>query len=172
MSAEIRRVAWRDRPQWMNAIARRFTVPADLGRGGVENVKVGWEAASGWTGSLARPVPVAAPAEGEGVVASRAGHPVGIATVDGRTRAVSAVCPHLGGVLSWNDAELSWDCPLPASRFDVDGRRIEGPALCDLKRLPRTPVEEVGAEPPQDARAVPAERPERFEAASGAAGAR
>lgn len=139
MSAEVRRVAWRDRPEWMTTIARRFTVPADLGRGGVENLKVGWEAAAGWTGALTRPVPVPVPAEGDGVVASRAGHPVGISTVDGRTMAVSAVCPHLGGVLTWNDADLTWDCPLHASRFTADGTRIEGPAVCDLRRLPRSP---------------------------------
>lgn len=143
MSAEIRRVARRDRPEWMTTIARRFTVPADLGRGGAENLRVGWEAASGWAGALARPVPVPVPAEGDAVVATRAGHPVGISTVDGRTRAVSAVCPHLGGVLAWNDAELTWDCPLHASRFTADGTRIEGPALCDLRRLPRAPAEEL-----------------------------
>ncbi|WP_168429267.1 Rieske 2Fe-2S domain-containing protein, partial [Microbacterium sp. K24] len=75
---------------------------------------------------------------GQGVVANRAGLPVGVSTVDGVTRAVSAVCPHLGGVLAWNDAECSWDCPLHASRFAADGTRIEGPALKDLKNLPRT----------------------------------
>ncbi|MGA1836376.1 Rieske 2Fe-2S domain-containing protein [Herbiconiux sp. 11R-BC] len=71
--------------------------------------------------------------------ARRAGRPVGISTVGGRTCAVSAVCPHLGGVLAWNDAELSWDCPLHASRFTASGARIEGPALTDLPVLPRTP---------------------------------
>ncbi|MEZ3159281.1 FAD-dependent oxidoreductase [Microbacterium sp. BWT-B31] len=138
LSAEIRRVPWRERPQWMAAIARRMTVPADLGRGGVENLRVGWEAASRWVGAQRTSVPVAAPAEGEGVVASRAGHPVGVSTVEGATRAVSAVCPHLGGVLEWNDAECTWDCPLHASRFAADGRRIEGPAVNDLRRLPRS----------------------------------
>jgi hypothetical protein len=38
-------------------------------------------------------------------------------------------------VLSWNDAECTWDCPLHASRFTADGERIEGPALDDLPRL-------------------------------------
>lgn len=145
LSAEIRRVPRRERPEWMTTIARRVTVPADLGRGGAENLKVGWEAAAGWAGAVTRPVPVSVPGEGEAVVASRAGHPVGISTVDGRTRAVSAVCPHLGGVLAWNDAELTWDCPLHASRFTADGARIEGPALCDLRRLPRSPADELPA---------------------------
>lgn len=138
LSAEIRRVPRRERPSWMATLGRRLTVPADLGRGGVENLKIGWEATAGWTGALRTHVPVPAPPEGEGVVASRAGHPVGISTVDGTTRAVSAVCTHLGGVVSWNDAECTWDCPLHGSRFAPDGTRIEGPAVGDLERLPRT----------------------------------
>lgn len=143
LTAEICRVPRRERPDWMNVISTRFTVPADLARGGVENLRVGWEAASGWIGAQAAPTPVRRPAEGEGVVASRAGQPVGISTVDGRTCAVSAVCTHLGGVLRWNDAENTWDCPLHASRFTADGCRIEGPALRDLSRLPRVPGEEI-----------------------------
>lgn len=59
--------------------------------------------------------------------------PVGRCTVDGVTSSVSAVCPHLGGVLSWNDAELSWDCPLHGSRFTAEGTLLEGPAARDLR---------------------------------------
>jgi len=138
LTAEITRVPWRDRPEWMKTISRRMTVPADIGRGGVENLRVGWEAAAGWVGAQRMPVPVAQPEEGEGVVANRGGQPVGISTVGGTTRAVSAVCSHLGGVLTWNDAECTWDCPLHASRFAPDGTRIEGPATRDLTGLPRS----------------------------------
>lgn len=66
LSAEIRRVPWRERPRWMSVIAHRLTVPADLGRGGAENIRVGWEAASGWVGAQRTPVPIDRPAEGEG----------------------------------------------------------------------------------------------------------
>lgn len=142
LAAEITRVPRRDRPDWMNLISRRLTVPADIGRGGVENLRVGWRAATGWAGAQRQAVPVEQPGEGEGVVAHRGTHPVGISTVDGVTRAVSAVCPHLGGVLSWNDAECTWDCPLHASRFTADGIRIEGPAVRDLVRLPRSGAQE------------------------------
>ena len=60
--------------------------------------------------------------------------PVGVSTVGGTSCTVSAVCPHLGGVLSWNDSETSWDCPLHGSRFTAEGALLEGPAKHGLKR--------------------------------------
>ena len=136
ITAEIQKVPWRERPRWMVAIATRMTMPADIGRGIVENGQVGAALAQGGLGAETTPVPVPRPAEGQGVVAQRAGHPVAVSTVDGTTRAVSAVCTHLGGVLNWNDADCTWDCPLRASRFQPDGTRIEGPALRDLEQVP------------------------------------
>jgi Rieske Fe-S protein len=50
----------------------------------------------------------------------------------GACHARSAACPHLGGVVSWNPAEKSWDCPVHGSRFDVDGRVLNGPSPRDL----------------------------------------
>ena len=88
----------------------------------------------------ARRCPSRGPPEGQGTVAQRGGRPVAVSTTGGRTRAVSAVCTHLGGVLSWNDAECTWDCPLHGSRFAPDGTRIEGPADRDLPTAaPRPP---------------------------------
>ncbi len=52
---------------------------------------------------------------------------------NGAYNTVSAVCPHLGGVVSWNTVEKSWDCPCHGSRFDCHGKVIEGPAVSDLK---------------------------------------
>jgi glycine/D-amino acid oxidase-like deaminating enzyme/nitrite reductase/ring-hydroxylating ferredoxin subunit len=49
--------------------------------------------------------------------------------------ACSGVCPHLGGVLQWNDDEKSFDCPLHGSRFTVDGKVVNGPAISDLKKI-------------------------------------
>lgn len=98
------------------------------------NAGVGVNLARGWWTAERRTDPESSPAEGEGRVVRDCGRPVGVSTVDGETRRVSAVCPHLGGVLRWNDAEASWDCPLHASRFAADGTLLEGPATSDLRR--------------------------------------
>ncbi len=54
---------------------------------------------------------------------------------EGRLELHSAVCPHLGGIVHWNSAEKSWDCPCHGSRFDAHGKVIEGPAVMDLKKI-------------------------------------
>jgi Rieske Fe-S protein len=54
---------------------------------------------------------------------------------DGKLHVVSAACPHLGCLVHWNNAEHSWDCPCHGSRFDIDGKFIEGPAFSDLKKF-------------------------------------
>jgi glycine/D-amino acid oxidase-like deaminating enzyme/nitrite reductase/ring-hydroxylating ferredoxin subunit len=46
----------------------------------------------------------------------------------------SAVCPHLDGIVRWNSAERTWDCPCHGSRFDAYGRVVSGPANRDLRR--------------------------------------
>ncbi len=51
----------------------------------------------------------------------------------GQLRQFSAVCPHLGGVVHWNNAEKSWDCPCHGSRFNTKGEAITGPANSSLK---------------------------------------
>ncbi len=47
----------------------------------------------------------------------------------------TAVCPHLGGILQWNNEEKSFDCPMHGSRFTTDGKVINGPAIGDLKKI-------------------------------------
>ena len=53
---------------------------------------------------------------------------------DGRVFACSAVCTHMGCVVHWNGAEKSWDCPCHGSRFNYDGKVIQGPANTDLEK--------------------------------------
>ncbi|MGH3877835.1 MAG: FAD-dependent oxidoreductase [Actinophytocola sp.] len=50
----------------------------------------------------------------------------------GALHAVSLRCTHLGCLLRFNPAEVSWDCPCHGSRFDVDGNVLEGPATRPL----------------------------------------
>ena len=45
---------------------------------------------------------------------------------------LTRVCTHLGGVVRWNDAEGSWDCPVHGSRFSPDGSVLCGPAADGL----------------------------------------
>jgi nitrite reductase/ring-hydroxylating ferredoxin subunit len=59
--------------------------------------------------------------------------PVAERTVDGRLCRMVGVCTHLGGPLTWNDAEESWDCALHGSRFTPDGSVLEGPATKPLR---------------------------------------
>ncbi len=51
-----------------------------------------------------------------------------------KIHAVSAVCTHLGGIVRWNSAEKSWDCPCHGSRFDFKGKVLNGPANENLEK--------------------------------------
>ncbi|WP_426299446.1 FAD-dependent oxidoreductase [Arthrobacter sp. R-11] len=75
------------------------------------------------------------PAEGTGVTGLFHGKPAAVCTVDGVTCRLSAHCAHLGGILHWNDAEQSWDCPLHGSRYSASGKLLEGPATHNLLKL-------------------------------------
>ena len=52
----------------------------------------------------------------------------------GVLHAVSPKCTHLGCLVQFNTAELSWDCPCHGSRFTVDGEVLQGPAVTDLEK--------------------------------------
>jgi glycine/D-amino acid oxidase-like deaminating enzyme/nitrite reductase/ring-hydroxylating ferredoxin subunit len=53
---------------------------------------------------------------------------------EGKLHALSARCTHLGCIVEWNTAERSWDCPCHGSRFGIDGRVVQGPAVAPLER--------------------------------------
>jgi Rieske Fe-S protein len=46
----------------------------------------------------------------------------------------------LGCEVTFNTAERTWDCPCHGSRFDIDGRVLEGPAVKDLESRSSTKV--------------------------------
>jgi glycine/D-amino acid oxidase-like deaminating enzyme/nitrite reductase/ring-hydroxylating ferredoxin subunit len=52
---------------------------------------------------------------------------------EGILHRMSAVCPHLGCIVSWNSATGCWDCPCHGSRFDCKGGVLTGPATSDLQ---------------------------------------
>jgi len=41
-------------------------------------------------------------------------------------------CPHLKCNLIFNEIEKTWDCPCHGSRFDIDGKCIQGPSSYDI----------------------------------------
>ncbi len=46
---------------------------------------------------------------------------------------IKLVCPHMKCNLVFNREEKTWDCPCHGSRFNIDGKLLEGPASKDLK---------------------------------------
>ncbi|OBG18671.1 FAD-dependent oxidoreductase [Mycobacterium sp. 852002-51057_SCH5723018] len=96
------------------------------------NAEVGFDLAKGWITPVTR-TGRRDPVNGEGgVVSGPPWHLEARCRIDGTEHRVSPVCPHLGGIVNWNDADKAWECPLHGSRFAPDGTLLEGPATRDL----------------------------------------
>ena len=111
----------------------RATVKASASKLAKENVKV----AGHFFGDRVRHPQAGVPgdlAPGEAAVSGTGVGQVAVYRDDaGELHKVSAVCTHLGCIVTWNNAETTWDCPCHGSRFDVDGKVIQGPAVKDLE---------------------------------------
>jgi glycine/D-amino acid oxidase-like deaminating enzyme/nitrite reductase/ring-hydroxylating ferredoxin subunit len=127
-------IAGKDDPLAATFDPQRLTLKASATRLVKENTKV----AAHWVGDrmkIPQPDGADALAPGDGRVV-REGKSLVAAHRDehGQLHKVSAICTHLGCVVAWNAAEKSWDCPCHGSRFDIDGRVVEGPAVKDLSK--------------------------------------
>lgn len=65
----------------------------------------------------------------------------------GELTALSPDCTHLGCHVRWNTTEKSWDCPCHGSRFDPQGRVLNGPAVAPLAVRNDVLLEEESARP-------------------------
>ena len=59
---------------------------------------------------------------------------------NGKLTRLTAVCPHLKGIVQWNSSESTWDCPCHGSRFDAHGKVLVGPANSNLERCDPRPT--------------------------------
>jgi glycine/D-amino acid oxidase-like deaminating enzyme/nitrite reductase/ring-hydroxylating ferredoxin subunit len=123
--------------QWAEAFDSRRRAPKASAKAFVvENVEVG----ARFVGDRLRsrkPPAVAELRSGQGGLCDLDGETVAAyRDDDGVLHAVSPTCTHLGCRVAFNTAERTWDCPCHGSRFDVDGRVIQGPAVEDLAVKP------------------------------------
>lgn len=95
-------------------------------------LEVGFNLSKGWITPVVR-TGRRDPTEDEGgVVSGPPWHLEARCRVGGVEHRVSPVCPHLGGIVNWNDADEAWECPLHGSRFAPDGALLEGPSTRGL----------------------------------------
>jgi menaquinol-cytochrome c reductase iron-sulfur subunit len=57
-------------------------------------------------------------------------------TADGRFEVLSAICPHLGCSVSWQQGQNEFVCPCHGGRFAPDGKHVNGPPPRAMDGLP------------------------------------
>lgn len=114
--------------------ADRFKLLASAAALVSENV----ETAAHLTAGHLKPVsdaPLEQLGRGEGRILKVDGQKLAVFRDDhGALHAVSPICTHQGCQVAFNPVECSWDCPCHGSRFDVDGRVLDGPAKRALEK--------------------------------------
>jgi glycine/D-amino acid oxidase-like deaminating enzyme/nitrite reductase/ring-hydroxylating ferredoxin subunit len=123
----------RESPWLQRYSATRLGAEGGVGQLVAQNVEV----AQHFIGDRIRRGPsLAEIAPGSGAVVDQAGGKAAVyREPDGTLHALSARCTHMGCIVAFNDAERSWDCPCHGSRFDLDGRVLEGPAGAPLEAV-------------------------------------
>lgn len=56
-------------------------------------------------------------------------------TNDSKNYTLSRSCPHAGCNVNWKPEQKKFVCPCHASKFDINGTRLEGPAQNNLEVL-------------------------------------
>jgi nucleotide-binding universal stress UspA family protein len=70
---------------------------------------------------------------GEAAIVSNEGKKLAVyKDENGAEYVLSARCKHMGCTVNWNGGEKTWDCPCHGSRYNFDGKVIQGPAQKDL----------------------------------------
>jgi glycine/D-amino acid oxidase-like deaminating enzyme/nitrite reductase/ring-hydroxylating ferredoxin subunit len=94
------------------------------------------EVARHFVGDRLRPAPpVESLPPGEGAVVRVGGERLAVYRDEaGQPHAVSARCTHMGCLVAFNAAERAWECPCHGSRFDTDGKVVQGPAVRPLEQ--------------------------------------
>lgn len=70
--------------------------------------------------------------ENEGKILEINGKKIAAFNDKGTIKTFWASCPHLGCDVEWNTDAKTWDCPCHGSRFQANGKLLNGPAKRDL----------------------------------------
>lgn len=73
--------------------------------------------------------------ENKGIITEVDGQKLAVIKTQGGVKTFSALCPHMGCEIGWNDSEKTWDCPCHGSRFKADGSLTHGPAKRGLDKV-------------------------------------
>jgi len=93
------------------------------------------ESGKGLVGARVLPVPGDASriAPGEGAIVKIGGERVAAYRADdGTLITLDPSCRHMGCIVSWNNAERTWDCACHGSRYNVRGEVVHNPAVHNL----------------------------------------
>ena len=131
----------KDAPEWA-ALYDPWRNPGARGLMSIatEQLEIGGYFATGHVkGQIHRGTSAAQLGAGESAVVGARSAPRAMYRDDaGQLHCVSALCTHLGCVVSFNGAEKAWECPCHGSRFAPDGTVLQGPANRPLRPLDPT----------------------------------